>query len=106
MFKRSLSVIFTFCKPVFKYIFSFLLMFSAFFLVEVVIFLLLMPADITGLNFGLLWAGMLAGIILCLPRLAGRITFGILYFVMLLWGLAQAGYYQVFDKSAPCPCPE
>lgn len=98
MFRRRLSEIFAFSKLIFRYIFSFLFLFAAFFLVEVVAFLLLKPEDVTGLNFGLLWAGMLAGIILCLPRLAGRITFGILYFVMLLWTLAQAGYYQVFDK--------
>ena len=69
-----------------------------FFLVELLSFLLLKPNATTGLIFGGLWSGLLAGAVLCFPRKAGRIIFGILYYSILLWTLAQAGYYQVFDK--------
>ncbi len=84
--------------PVWRYFVDFLLLASAFFLIELLAFLLLKPADATGLLFGAVWSVMLAGFLLCLPRKAARIGFGILYFVFLLWALAQAGYYQVFDK--------
>lgn len=77
---------------------GFFILFAAFFLIELFAFLLLKPATAIGLGFGALWAGMLAGTILFLPRKAGRIVFAILYYVFLLWTLAQAGYYQVFDK--------
>ena len=84
--------------PVSQYLLQFFILFAALFLIELLCFCLLQPTSLLGLCFGVLWAGMLAGFILCLPKLAGRIAFGILYFVMLLWGLAQAGYYLVFGK--------
>ena len=84
--------------PVIRYIRHFLMFFVPLFLIELLCLSLLRPETALGLGFGALWAGMLAGFILCLPRLAGRIVFGILYFVMLLWSLAQAGYYLVFGK--------
>lgn len=84
--------------PAAKYILHFLLLFVPFFLIELLCFSLLRPEFALGLGFSALWAGMLAGFILCLPRLAGRIVFGIFYFLMLLWSLAQAGYYLVFGK--------
>ena len=84
--------------PVVRHILSFFTLFIAFFLIELLCFCLLQPGIGTGLHFGALWAGFLACIVLFLPRKAGRITFGILYIVCLLWTLAQAGYYQVFNK--------
>ena len=84
--------------PVLKYFVDFFVLFGAFILIELVCFCLLLPEYATGLGFGALWAAMLAGFILCLPRLAGRIVFGILYFPLLLWSLAQAGYFLVFNK--------
>ncbi len=84
--------------PVVKFLLQFFILFTAFFLIELLCFCLLQPEYLLGLSFGALWAGMLACLILCLPRRFGRILFGIVYFVMLLWALAQAGYYLVFDK--------
>lgn len=77
---------------------GFVILYAAFFLIELVGFLLLKPEGLTALTFGALWALLLTCFIFCLPRLAGRIVFGLLYFLMLLWTLAQAGYYLVFDK--------
>ena len=84
--------------PVWRYLVDFLLLVAAFFLIELLVWQLLKPESATGLLFGIVWSFMLSGLLLCLPRRAARISFGILYFVFLLWGLAQAGYYQVFDK--------
>ena len=81
-----------------KYLFGFFILFAAFYLIELLAFCLLKPENLTVLGFGALWSLMLAGFILCLPKKIARITYGIIYFVFLLWALAQAGYYQVFDK--------
>ena len=70
----------------------------SFFLIETLAFSLLKPEGFSGLAFGALWAVMLTCFIMCLPRKAGRITYGVLYFFMLLWTLSQCGYYLVFDK--------
>ena len=70
----------------------------SFFLIETLAFTLLKPEGTSSLAFGALWAVMLTCFIMCLPRKAGRITYGVLYFFMLLWTLSQAGYYLVFDK--------
>ena len=84
--------------PVIRCFLGFFVLFGAFFLIELLCFCLLRPAFTTGLRFGALWAGILACILSLLPRKAGRITFGVLYYVVLLWALAQAGYYEVFGK--------
>ena len=84
--------------PVAKYVIKFLILFLSLYLIELFAFCLLLPETGLGLVFGILWAGMLAGLILCLPKLAGRITFGIVYFLILIWVLAQGGYYRVFGK--------
>ena len=84
--------------PVWKYFIGFMMLFASFYLVELLAFLLLKPTDFTGLFFGAMWSIMLTGIILCLPRKVGRIAYGILYSFIILWVLAQAGYYQVFNK--------
>ena len=85
-------------KPLWQYFTDFLMLFGAFFLIEILAFLLLKPDAASGLAFGALWAVMLSGVILCFPRLIGKILFGLLYYFMLLWTLAQAGYNLVFDK--------
>ncbi len=94
MKRQSMSRI----APIWLYLLGFFAVFASFFLIEALAFLLLKPDDFTGLIFGLLWSAMLTGFILFLPRKAARIVYGIVYYVMLLWTLAQAGYYQVFDK--------
>ena len=84
--------------PFLRQLVHFVLLFSAFFLIEFIGFCLLKTQKSTGLLFGALWSGLFACLILALPRTAGRIVFGILYFTYLLWVLAQAGYYLVFGK--------
>ncbi len=75
-----------------------LVLFAAFYAIELLAFLLLGSDTPAGLLFGFLWAAMLSCFVYFLPRKVARILFGIIYFVMLLWTLAQAGYYQVFGK--------
>ena len=75
-----------------------LLLAIPYFLIEGLVWLLLRPTDAYTLAFGALWAFLLSGIALLIPRRISRIFFGITYYVMLLWALAQAGYYQVFRK--------
>lgn len=74
------------------------LLFSAYFLLEGFAALLLKPESPLGLGFGALWALLLTGLCLLLPRLAGQIAFGLTYCVCLCWTLAQTGYFQVFGK--------
>ena len=83
---------------VWVYPIGFFILYIAFFLVECAGFLLLKPEGYTSLAFGALWSLLLTCVIFCLPRLVGRILFGVLYFFMLLWTLAQVGYSLVFDK--------
>ena len=85
-------------KPLWQYFTDFFMLFTAFYFVELLAFLLLRPDAASGLAFGALWAVLLTGIILCFPRKIGRLVFGLVYYFILLWTLAQAGYYQVFDK--------
>lgn len=83
---------------VWVYPIGFLTIYAAFFLIELAGFWLLKPEGLTSLAFGALWSLLLTCFIFCLPRLVGRITFGLLYFPMLLWTLAQSGYYLYFGK--------
>lgn len=80
------------------YLKNLLLLAGAYFLTECLTAFLLRPESLNGLAFGALWALLLASVCLALPRLAGRITFGITYFVVLLWSLAQIAYYRVFGR--------
>ncbi len=77
----------------------YLLFFVMFFAVEVYAYILLDPSDLMSLAFGACWSAILASIVYALPRLAGRIVFGILYFVLGIWTVAQVGYYQVFGDK-------
>ena len=81
-----------------RFLVKFLPLAAAFFLSELLSWLLLKPETGNGLLFGAMWALMLAGICLILPRTAGRIVFGVFYYFSVLWGLAQCGYYMVFGK--------
>ena len=81
-----------------KFFLHLLILAGSFYGIELLAWLLLEPVPLSGLVFGGFWALILAGLILLLPRKAGRIVFGILYYILLLWTLAQAGYYQVFGK--------
>lgn len=83
---------------VFRFLKRILPLTAAYFLVEVLAVLLLKPEELTSLAFGASWAFFLAGISLALPRLAGRIWFGVTYGFCLLWTMAQTGYHSVFGK--------
>lgn len=81
-----------------RFLGRFLPLAAAFFLSEFLSWLLLRPEAANGLLFGAMWALVLAGICLILPRTAGRIVFGVFYYVSVLWSLAQCGYYMVFGR--------
>lgn len=86
------------CSTVGKFTLRFFFIFIMFFLIEALTYVLMESSDTMILNFGILWCCALAAVILMLPRKAGRIVFCISYYVMLLWSLAQVGYYKVFGK--------
>ena len=97
--KQFLSRIQNFLKtPTFNSILGFITVFAAFFCIELLVFCIVRPSDFTGFAFGCLWSALFTGIVLFLPKLAGRIVFGLLYFPLLLWAMAQTGYYQVFGN--------
>ncbi len=77
---------------------GFSVVFLTFFAIELLGYLLLAPDTLFPLAFAGLWSLILAAIIKLLPRNAGRVVFGIVYYLFLIWTLAQAGYYQVFGK--------
>lgn len=81
-----------------RYLLKLLPLSGVYFLVEVLTILLIKPGEETPFVFGALWALFLSAVCLQLPRLAGRIFFGITFFISLLWGLAQAGYYCIFGR--------
>ena len=85
-------------KPFTYYLIGFFAIFAPFFAIELVLLSMLGASTLYGLAFGFLWSTLLAGIVLFLPRLAGRIVFGVLYFALLLWALAQSGYYMVLGN--------
>ena len=76
----------------------FLVIWSAYFLVEVFGLLILKPTDVTALAFAACWAALFAGVALVLPRKAGQVWFGITFGLFSLWMLAQTGYNSVFDR--------
>lgn len=71
---------------------------AAYYFVELLAAYVLKPETWSGYVFGALWAIFLASISAILPRLAGRIWFGVTYFFFLAWTLAQTGYYSVFRR--------
>ena len=70
----------------------------SYFLLELFALCLLGTGNWSGPVFGLLWAILLSSIVILLPKLAGRIFYGISYYCMLLWTLAQTGYFNVFGR--------
>ena len=81
-----------------RFIGNLLILSGAYFLTEMLAFLLLKPQDTMGLAFGALWAVLLSALILLMPRLVSRIVFGVTYGFVTLWTLAQVGYELVFGK--------
>ena len=56
------------------------------------------PVHTSGKTFGLLWALLLSAVALLLPRLAGRIFYGVTYFAFAAWSIGQCGYYSIFGR--------
>lgn len=81
-----------------QFLFNLLLIAAPFFLIELYGSLLLDPSDNMVFAFGAAWALLLSSLLLLLPRKAGRITFGIVYFLLAGWTIAQCGYFLVFGK--------
>ena len=50
------------------------------------------------LGFGALWAVLLSGLLSILPGKAGRITYAVLYLLVLIYVGGQTGYYQMFGE--------
>ncbi len=71
---------------------------GAYFLIEVLTFALLQPGETSGLAFGALWAFLLGALVLLLPRIPGRIFFGVTYYFLTLWSLAQMAYHRIFGR--------
>ena len=69
-----------------------------YFIIELLAATIMQPDELFCLAFGAVWALLLSGIGLLLPRKAGRIFFGVTYFFFLLWTLAQTGYECLFHR--------
>ena len=70
----------------------------SYFLVEVFAYILLQSGDPMRLAFGGAWALLLSAVVLCLPKTAGRIAYGVSYYLIAGWTIGQTGYYQTFGK--------
>lgn len=70
----------------------------SYFLIEGLGALLMKAQDPMVLIFGAFWSVLLTAVVWALPRLAGRIVYGITYFIMGIWVMAQTGYYKWFRK--------
>ena len=70
----------------------------AYMAVEVLAAAILIPSSLAGFAFGACWAILLSAVVLSLPRMAGRIFFGVTYYFSVLWTLAQTGYCAVFSR--------
>ncbi len=75
-----------------------LMLAGAYFLIEALATWILQPESLFGLAFGACWALILSALCLLLPNSAGRIFFGITYYLSLFWMLAQTGYNNVFGR--------
>ena len=70
----------------------------SYFLVEGFAYMIFQPGDWMVLAFGGAWALLLTAVVLWLPKTAGRIAYGISYYLMACWTIGQTGYYQTFGK--------
>lgn len=69
-----------------------------FLLPELLAAALLKPDSWLTIAFSLCWCGIAVSLCLTLPRRAGQILYGIAYYFLTLWSLAQTGYHHVFHK--------
>ncbi len=81
-----------------RFFLNLLILAAPLFLVELLTYMLLRPSELWSLAFGAVWSVLLSCLVLLLPRNVGRIAYGLIFYVMLAWGLAQSGYYTVFNK--------
>ena len=84
--------------PIGHFIGKLLMLAGAYFLVEILAYLILQPDTWSGLAFGACWSLGLAAVCLLYSRRVGRIFFGITYYFILIWTLAQTGYARVFSR--------
>ena len=56
------------------------------------------PAQLWPLAFAGLWALLLSGLLWLLPRTAARISYGVIYFLTVIYAGFQTGYYLMFDQ--------
>ncbi len=84
--------------PLFQFSKNILLFAAMYFLIELLLFVLIRPGSGAGLLFGAIWSMLFAALLMLLPFRTRRVVFGLTYYIALLWALAQAGYYQVFQK--------
>lgn len=72
----------------------------SFFLIEGFAFMFLRQTEASlncwPLAFGVLWAMILPGIVLLLPRKLSRVIYGILYYVFFAYAVVQTGYFLLF----------
>ena len=85
-------------KKAAAYLEQLLLVAVAYLMIEWLAARILQPETLAPFAFTACWAVGLAAITLLLPRLAGRIFFGITYYFFLLWTLAQTGYCRMFNR--------
>lgn len=50
------------------------------------------------LAFGVVWGGILGAFVRLLPRRAARIAYGVVYYLMVAYAVAQTGYYLMFSE--------
>ena len=89
--KKILNAVWNFLKNI-------LPLAGSYFLIEVLAAVLLSPESMSVLAFGALWALLFSGVCLVMPRMAGRVVFGVTYFISLGWTLAQIAYNSVFGQ--------
>ena len=71
---------------------------ASFYLLEVFCYFFLGRESEWPLRFGLYWAILLTGLMCLLPRKAGRIACGVVYFLFYAYAVAQTGYYILFRQ--------
>ena len=71
---------------------------AAWLLPDIIVALISRPDTAVGFVLTVFWALVFALITMMLPKLAGRIFFGVFYAVCVAWSLIQSGYHCVFGK--------
>ena len=79
----------------------FFLVFASFLLTELFGLAYLMPEGEQlrfPLQFGLMWSCVLSGLVYLLPGILGKVFYGISYFLSVVYGGFQTGYYLLFSE--------